>query len=273
MLRKERVWHILNELCHHQISDAQLANQARVGFTTLEVATLLLLDRANTSRDLNQLVEEGRVIKLVGKPVLYLDRSFLEERLGEPLPFVHHRLNSLTALHTSTAHPSYQTATAIATLTHSPARQRAVRWLDFPEEVDLPNPPSATYNLAVVVVAHGDSTASSMTDVACRLVKSNHSKPKALNVEPDDDTNWVLDRAEALVKAQATPNIDGVLLLVDLPRLSMLQAVIGQRTGLKLSVVENVNTGMVIEALRCINTGQYSLEALANHLRFHALQE
>ncbi len=273
MLRKERVWHTLNELCRHQISDAQLANQERVGFTTLEVATLLLLDRANTSRDLNQLVEEGRVIKLIGKPVLYLDRSFLEERLGEPLPLTYHRFNSLTALHTYTASPLYQTASAVATLNHAPTRQRAVRWLDLPEEADLPNLPSTVYNLALVVVAHGDSTASSMTDVACRLVKPNSGNAKALNIEPDDDTNWVLDRAEALVKVQAALHKDGVLLLVDLPRLSMLQAAIGQRTGHKLCVVENVNTGMVIEALRCINTGQYSLEALANHLRHHALQE
>jgi len=273
LLRKERVWHTLNELCHHQISDAQLANQERVGFTTLEVATLLLLDRANTSRDLNQLVEEGRVIKLVGKPVLYLDRSFLEERLGEPLPIVHSHFNSLTALHAHTTNLLYQTTHAVAILNQVPARPRAVRWLDLPDEADLPNLPLTLYNLAVVVVAHGDSTASSMTDVACRLVKSNSGNAKALNVEPADDLSWVLARTEALVKAQFVKYSDGVLLLVDLPRLSTLQTVIEQRTGLKLGVVENVNTGMVIEALRCISTGRYSLDALAKHLRHHALQE
>lgn len=146
MLRKERVWHTLNSLCRQYITDEQLINQVRVGFTTVQVADMLALDRANTSRDLNQLVEEGRAVKLCGKPVLYLERSFLEERLGVAVSetrFTNSSLSEILQLRSKMVVHSYKNATDARQKSNfssvPPANRRptpAVRWLDLPDEQD-----------------------------------------------------------------------------------------------------------------------------------------
>lgn len=288
MLRKERVWRILNELCHQKISDEQLSSQERVGFTTLEVADLLSLDRANTSRDLNQLVEEKRVVKLPGKPVLYLDRCFLEKRLG--LVLNQTSFSSLTLLQnaklavtTKTVPHLKTTATSIQHL------HRAVRWLDLPEEETSSTlngyisgqnnrhfmvsgsrfSQQPFYQIGIVVVAYGRTTASSMAEAACQLASTNGecAGGLALDVELEADYNWVLEQTERLIRLSSIEHPDGVLLLVDLPKLAQLEDIINQRTGFKLKAVENVNTLMLVEALRCANAGQHSLEELAAHLR------
>jgi len=41
------------------------------GISAIEVANALGLDRANVSSDLNKLSEEGKIIKIKGKPVLF----------------------------------------------------------------------------------------------------------------------------------------------------------------------------------------------------------
>lgn len=54
------------------------------GITTMELATLLNLSRANVSNDLNRLCEEGKVLKISGKPVLYIvSEKFKENNKNE----------------------------------------------------------------------------------------------------------------------------------------------------------------------------------------------
>jgi hypothetical protein len=269
------VWHTLSDLCHRHLSDAQLSNQVRAGFTTVEVADLLALDRANTSRDLNQLVDEGRVVKLSGKPVLYLDRSFLEEKLGEPLNPKQSRLSNLLTLQHKTQSSVTHGANGASNSSANGGSQahRAVRWLDLPDEGDIVAPQTVPlqpyfYHLGVIVIAHGRSTASSMTEAACKLASVNGecTGGLALDVELDSNFDWITNQAETLVRTSASTNQDGVLLLVDLPQLTALESTLAARTGYKLQTVENVNTAMLVEALRCANTGCYTLEALVQHL-------
>ncbi|MBE3592764.1 MAG: hypothetical protein IMW84_07825 [Thermoanaerobacter sp.] len=54
----------------------------KIGFEAEYIGKLAGIDRANTSRELNKLLKEKKVIKIKGKPVLYLDRKLLEEKWG-----------------------------------------------------------------------------------------------------------------------------------------------------------------------------------------------
>lgn len=61
---------------------AKLKNQEydALGMDTLSVSLELKMDRANISRILNQLYNDGRVVKTSSRPVLFADRASLEKR-------------------------------------------------------------------------------------------------------------------------------------------------------------------------------------------------
>ncbi len=70
MLRKDRVLDALSSLCAQQPA-RQDAWRARMGISAEEIAELAGIDRTNASRDLNQLVQEGRAERIPGRPVLF----------------------------------------------------------------------------------------------------------------------------------------------------------------------------------------------------------
>lgn len=53
------------------VQESQKATKANRGWTTAELANELNLQRPNVSRDLNELVRQGRLLKLDGRPVTY----------------------------------------------------------------------------------------------------------------------------------------------------------------------------------------------------------
>ena len=73
MLRKESVYLKLKELT--ECVSGEKAGTHECGFSAGEIAALLNLDRTNVSRDLNNLVSEGRVTKLSGRPVKFLIKN------------------------------------------------------------------------------------------------------------------------------------------------------------------------------------------------------
>lgn len=73
MLRKDRVFGALSFLCVQQPSQQQSWRQ-HPGFSAEEVAARAQIDRTNASRDLNQLVLEGKVERIPGRPVLFIAR-------------------------------------------------------------------------------------------------------------------------------------------------------------------------------------------------------
>ncbi|MEA5008660.1 sigma-54-dependent transcriptional regulator [Clostridium tyrobutyricum] len=77
--RKEKVYMKLKQLSNIISKDNNFSN--KIGFDTSYIANELSLNRNNTSKELNTLVKEGKVVKILGKPVLYIDREYLEKKL------------------------------------------------------------------------------------------------------------------------------------------------------------------------------------------------
>ena len=103
MLRKDRVFDALRSLCA-QPPLPQNIWRRHMGFSAEEVAELAQIDRTNASRDLNQLVLEGRVERIPGRPVLFVVKT----TAGTPLESVssgssanetNHRSGQETAVH------------------------------------------------------------------------------------------------------------------------------------------------------------------------------
>ena len=73
MTRKERVFKALKELCASLELD-EIKNGS-VGFDAKSICNVVGMDRSNVSRELNNLVREGRAVKIAGRPVKYLDKE------------------------------------------------------------------------------------------------------------------------------------------------------------------------------------------------------
>ncbi len=67
MKRMEKVYLKLKEMC----ADQYRTEEEISGFSAMEVANAVNIQRTNASSDLNSLFKEGKVLKVEGKPVLY----------------------------------------------------------------------------------------------------------------------------------------------------------------------------------------------------------
>ncbi len=75
MEKKEQLF----QLIHNDTSEKIKKNNLKeIGLDALEVSLNLKMDRANVSRILNQLYNDGRVIKTSTRPVLYIDRLAID---------------------------------------------------------------------------------------------------------------------------------------------------------------------------------------------------
>ncbi len=72
--RKDRIHHYVEE-CTKEIVASHALNHN--GVDALDVSLKLKLDRSNVSRELNFLWKEGKIIKLQGRPTLYLDYAVI----------------------------------------------------------------------------------------------------------------------------------------------------------------------------------------------------
>lgn len=70
MNRRERILKALTE------------NSGLDGIDALELSELTGIDRANISRELNELVREGKLVKLPGRPVKYFLHGMEPQKLG-----------------------------------------------------------------------------------------------------------------------------------------------------------------------------------------------
>ncbi|MCH3965115.1 MAG: sigma 54-interacting transcriptional regulator [Clostridium sp.] len=100
--------------------------------------------------------------------------------------------------------------------------------------------------IGVLVLAHGDSTASSMAKVANELLEINHVR--AIDMPLKANVNDILSKAENMV--ERIDNKKGVLLLVDMGSLTTFSEIITEKTGIPTRTVKMVSTPMVIEAAR-----------------------
>lgn len=121
---------------------------------------------------------------------------------------------------------------------------------------------SSNKRVGVLVIMHGESTATSMTNVANELLKVNHAK--ALDMSLNEKVQDVLNKAIDIVK-----EIDEgkrVLILGDMGSTLNFSDMITERTGIKTKVIEMTSTSIVIEATRKAMNPEIDLEELYHGL-------
>lgn len=98
----------------------------------------------------------------------------------------------------------------------------------------------------VILIAHGESTASSMSNVANTLLGENYVLP--INAPIDVPPSKVLDHLKITIKDN--PTNEGYLLLVDMGSLIAFADTVREDLGVKLKVISLVSTLHVLEAAR-----------------------
>ena len=73
MNRKEKIYQCVCRLVEDQ--------EEKTGVDSITISEELELNRSNVSRDLNELVREGRIVKLGGRPVYFMETSQYEADL------------------------------------------------------------------------------------------------------------------------------------------------------------------------------------------------
>ncbi|MGI9861087.1 sigma 54-interacting transcriptional regulator [Moorella naiadis] len=116
---------------------------------------------------------------------------------------------------------------------------------------------TAGERVGIVVMAHGSRTATSMAEVANKVVGGNIARALDIPLEGEPQ-QWLIEATRVVRQADCGR---GVLLLVDMEPLVSWGEIIARRTGLPLHILDNVTTAMVIEAAR--KAGRAPLEELA----------
>lgn len=99
--------------------------------------------------------------------------------------------------------------------------------------------------VGVLVITHGNSTASSMVDFSNKLLGVDHAK--AIDMPMEANVDWAIEQAVAVAK-----KIDegkGIILLVDMGSLSSVAKAVTRRTGIVVKSVEMVSTLMLLHVL------------------------
>lgn len=99
--------------------------------------------------------------------------------------------------------------------------------------------------VGVIVIAHGDSTASSMAHVVNRLLKTDHVK--ALDMSLEVPTSKILEKALKL--SREIDEGKGILLMVDMGSLKVIGEEIHKITGIDVITIDNVSTPVLLDAV------------------------
>lgn len=104
----------------------------------------------------------------------------------------------------------------------------------------------ARKHVGVLVLAHGNTTASSMAEVANQLMDTDHCR--ALDMPLDVSVETTLEKALELIKE--IDEGEGVIVLADMGSLTMLGDIVEQKTSVKIKTMPMVSTAIVLEAVR-----------------------
>jgi transcriptional regulatory protein LevR/transcriptional regulator with AAA-type ATPase domain len=132
--------------------------------------------------------------------------------------------------------------------------------------ISLKTVPTSSGQVGIVVAAHGNSTASSMTQVVAHLLSDNsiQSFDMPLDMSPQIAYKGIVDRV------RAANHGEGVLLLVDMGSLSTFGAKITEETQIPVKVIDMVTTAMILEATRKASFIDSDLNDIYTELReFH----
>lgn len=80
MNRKDKVYFELKKMCEN-ITVEEILNGFN-GFETIKISEQVGINRNNASKELNELVSEGRIVKLKGRPVNYFAKEVLKKKLN-----------------------------------------------------------------------------------------------------------------------------------------------------------------------------------------------
>ncbi|MFB5189177.1 sigma 54-interacting transcriptional regulator [Alicyclobacillus fastidiosus] len=117
--------------------------------------------------------------------------------------------------------------------------------------------------IAVVVICHGDRTASSMADVANQLLGTDVVLGVDMPLDQSlDDTLQV-----TISRMQDSANMDGALLLVDMGSLTGFGVTIERAIGIPVAVIPLVTTAAVIEAGRLASEGDMDLPSMVKAVK------
>lgn len=113
-------------------------------------------------------------------------------------------------------------------------------------------------SIAILVIMHGESTASSMVNVANTLLDCNHAV--AINMGLEDRVQDIL--VQAVEIANEIDKGKGVLILTDMGSILTFAKVIHDATGKEVKAIDMVSTPIVIEATRKALTPEMTLDKL-----------
>jgi len=99
--------------------------------------------------------------------------------------------------------------------------------------------------VGVLVITHGNSTASSMVEFANKLLGVNHAK--AIDMPMEANVDWAIE--QAIEVAKEIDQGKGLILLVDMGSLSSVAKAVTRRTGIVVKSVEMVSTLMLLHVL------------------------
>lgn len=120
---------------------------------------------------------------------------------------------------------------------------------------------SQTKDVGILVVAHGNSTATSMADVANTLLCTNYAE--GINAPLNENPQLVLDKIRKYVKRSIGKS--GFLLLADMGSLTTFGDIIEKETNIPIKVVSMVSTIHVLEATRKAMLG-YTLDDIYEYV-------
>ncbi|WP_251860057.1 sigma-54-dependent transcriptional regulator [Clostridium sp. Marseille-Q2269] len=101
-------------------------------------------------------------------------------------------------------------------------------------------------SIGIIIIMHGENTATSMAKVVNELLDTNHAK--SIDMKLSDSVYDTLDKACEMALAEDKGK--GVLLLVDMGSLNQFSVLIEQKTGVKMKVISMASTATILEATR-----------------------
>lgn len=99
--------------------------------------------------------------------------------------------------------------------------------------------------VGVLVITHGNSTASSMVEFSNKLLGVNHAN--AIDMPMEANVDWAIE--QAITIAKTIDQGKGIILLVDMGSLSSVAKAVTRRTGITVKSVEMVSTLMLLHVL------------------------
>ena len=117
--------------------------------------------------------------------------------------------------------------------------------------------------VAIIVALHGSSGASSMVNVAKKLLGEGvlESIDMPLDVSPQKVLKDIIEKVNEIDMGR------GVLLLVDMGSLTSFDSIIAEKTGIRVKTIDMVSTPLVLEAVRKANMLDMDLDNLYDSLK------